>query len=50
MPFSLEDVIQKKNSILLMPFDKVRFIQKVHEIVNKIVYIKGYVNAPGNLF
>ena len=48
MPFSLEDVIQKRDSALLMPFDQVRVYSKeVHEIVNKVVYIKGYVNAPG---
>lgn len=48
MPFNLEDVIQKKDSALLMPFDQVRVYSKeVHKVVNKVVYIKGYVNAPG---
>ena len=48
MPFSLEDLIQKKNSAMLMPFDQVRVYSKeVYKIVNKVVYIKGYVNAPG---
>lgn len=48
MPFNLEDVIQKKDSALLMPFDQVRVYSKeVHEVVNKVVFIKGYVNAPG---
>ena len=31
-----------------MPFDQVRVYSKeVHEVVNKVVYIKGYVNSPG---
>ena len=48
IPFSLENVIQRKDSALLMPFDQVRVYSKeVHEVVNKVVYIKGYVNAPG---
>ena len=48
MPFSLEDIIQRRDSALLMPFDEVRVYSKeVHEVVNKVVYIKGYVNAPG---
>ena len=47
-PYNLEDIIQKKDSVILMPFDKVRIYSKeVHEVVNKIVYIKGYVNSPG---
>lgn len=48
IPFSLEDVIQSRDSALLMPFDQVRVYSKeVHEVVNKVVYIKGYVNVPG---
>lgn len=48
IPFNLEDIIQKRDSALLMPFDQVRVYSKeVHEVVNKVVYIKGYVNAPG---
>jgi len=48
MPFNLEDVIQKKDSALLMPFDQVRVYSKdVYEVVNKVVFIKGYVNTPG---
>tara|TARA_B100001057_G_scaffold236509_1_gene236779 strand:+ start:486 stop:3158 length:2673 start_codon:yes stop_codon:yes gene_type:complete len=48
LPFDLEDVIQKKDSIILMPFDQVHVYSKeVHEVVNKVVYIKGYVNSPG---
>ena len=31
-----------------MPFDQVRMYSKeVHEVVNKVVNIKGYVNVPG---
>ena len=48
IPFSLEDVIQKRDSAILMPFDQVRVYSKeVHKVVNKVVYVKGYVNAPG---
>ena len=48
IPFNLEDIIQNKDSSLLMPFDQVRVYSKeVSEVVNKVVYIKGYVNAPG---
>ena len=46
--FNLEDIIQKKDSALLMPFDQVRVYSKeVYEVVNKVVFINGYVNAPG---
>jgi len=48
LPFDLEDVIQKKDSIILMPFDQVHVYSKeVHKVVDKVVYIKGYVNSPG---
>ena len=48
IPFSLEDIIQKKDSALLVPFDQVRVYSKeVYEVINKVVFIKGYVNAPG---
>ena len=49
IPFNLEDIIQKKDFTLLMPFDQVRVYSKeVYEVVNKVVFIKGYVNKPGN--
>ena len=48
IPFNLEDIIQKKDSVLLMPYDQVHlYSNKVHEVVNEVVYIKGYVNSPG---
>ena len=48
VPYDLEDIINKKDSAILKPFDKVRvFSKEVHEVVNKVVYIKGYVNNPG---
>ena len=48
IPYNLENIIQKKDTVLLMPFDQVRVYSKeVHEVVNKVVYIKGYVNSPG---
>ena len=48
IPYDLEDIINKKDSAILKPFDKVRvFSKEVHEVVDKVVYIKGYVNNPG---
>ena len=48
IPYNLEDVIQKKDSVLLMPYDQVHlYSNKVHEVVNEVVYINGYVNSPG---
>ena len=48
LPFDLDNIIQKKDSVILMPYDQVRVYSKeVHEVVDKVVYIKGYVNSPG---
>ena len=49
LPYNLDYVIQNKDSVLLMPYDQVRLYSKeVHEVVNKVVSIKGYVNSPGD--
>ena len=46
--FNLEDIILKNDSAKLLPLDQVRVYSKeVNEVVNKIVFIKGYVNSPG---
>ena len=47
-PYNLDDLIQKKDSVILKPYDQIRLYSKeVHEVVDKVVYVKGYVNSPG---
>jgi protein involved in polysaccharide export with SLBB domain len=46
--YNFQEVMQRKETVALMPRDQVHlYSREVNEIVNQKVFIKGYVNVPG---